>query len=140
MCDSLDEGFVGEIVLDKIRNRIPDWFDKHDSELLIGALDSESLDDTLEDIVESVEAKIRPRISSQVDNEFGPERIRFARSRDLKAETIELLKVFVDELEDDKRLEYEEIQGRIERLGFRRRELEAELKGLRKPRAKKGRK
>lgn len=137
MCIDLNETYVGEIVLDKIRDRIPAWFDKHDSELLINALDDGTLEDELEGIVDSIEAKIRPRISSQVDNEFGPERMRDVRSRDLEAETIELLKKVVAESEDDKKLKYEEIQGEIKRLGHRTKELEAELGEVKKSRKKK---
>lgn len=128
MSDYLEDSFVGEVVLDKIRERIPAWFDEYESGLLIDTLENGTMDEELEEIVSSIEAKVLPEVKARVDRIFGPASIKWGGEEDLEAKAIDLLKNTVAELKADMKRDIEDTQEKIKRLRRQMKEVEAELR------------
>jgi len=129
----IDETFVGEVVDSEIRRIIPMWFkDQRDLDLLTEALEEGGLEDTLIEITDLFEDKLRHSLGALIDRAFSGERIRTIGEEDIGDRTLRLLKTELSLLKERKEEEYLYAQSSLRAAKKRVAALEKELKRINK--------
>ncbi len=124
------------LVEDELVKRVPDWFNKRESELLIEALKEEQLEDTLEHVVNKVNDRIYPGIEKTIGNIFCGERVRTGGKLDIADEAKIMLKSDVLEIIDEQISyemgEYKDVQNEIKNTEAILKKLRSRFKTLNK--------
>ncbi len=130
MCDLVEEGFIGEILGDELRKRIPEWFNKNGSGLLINALVNAELEEEMEILVNL----IKPRVSSKVKEEVSSipsgkvEKVSQRERVNIKKKIVNTLDTTIDKIKGATALEIEGHEIRISVLTKELNKLKKEVK------------
>lgn len=133
MCDSAEESFVGKILVDKLREKIPGWFDESDSKLLLSALENSELGvdfETLMGLVESMAKRATEDIFDKIFKEDVPPATD--KGLGISDETFEILWSIVEEIRSDQNGQEDRLEIAIKDCGKKIALLTQELNRLKK--------
>lgn len=130
MCDFIADSFTGEILVNELEAKIPEWFTKHDSKLLLSALENGELENELEQIEDLVEAKVTYVVKDVVKDIFrnSPKHGLTAEELNIKNRTIDILGDGVAEIKLDRETQIGDYEGKIANLTRELERLKKEMK------------
>lgn len=135
MCGLAEDNILKELLFDKLHERIPFWFDKHESGPLLKALENGELVE-IDEIADLLEEEIYPVIQKMVDDIFCGERIRTIGEKDIGDEVKKILGEAIGEMNTDADFEYETVEDEIKEAAATLRTLRIKLKKMPKPQKK----